>query len=64
MTRDEVRFVLGTPLLRDPFHADRWDYYYSFATGDNKVASQERLSLFFVDDTLVKILKNGNKVSE
>lgn len=37
MTRDQVRYVLGTPLLQDPFHADRWDYIYRFedgATGD------------------------------
>ena len=31
MTRAQVRFVLGTPLLTDPFHADRWDYVYSDA---------------------------------
>jgi outer membrane protein assembly factor BamE len=28
MTRDQVRFMLGTPLLADPFHQDRWDYLY------------------------------------
>ena len=31
MTRAQVRFILGTPLLTDPFHADRWDYVYSDA---------------------------------
>ena len=37
MTRDQVRYVLGTPLLQDPFHANRWDYVYRYedgATGD------------------------------
>ncbi|MBB5192739.1 outer membrane protein assembly factor BamE [Silvimonas terrae] len=33
MTRSQVRFVLGTPLLTDPFHADRWDYIYTDAKG-------------------------------
>ena len=33
MTRDQVRFVLGTPLLADVFHADRWDYIYRFRPG-------------------------------
>ncbi|MDR3427413.1 MULTISPECIES: outer membrane protein assembly factor BamE [Silvimonas] len=33
MTRTQVRFVLGTPLLTDPFHANRWDYIYSDAKG-------------------------------
>ena len=27
--RNEVRFILGTPLIEDPFHAQRWDYFYS-----------------------------------
>jgi outer membrane protein assembly factor BamE len=37
MSRDQVRYVLGTPLLQDPFHANRWDYVYRYedgATGD------------------------------
>ncbi|GGP26153.1 outer membrane protein assembly factor BamE [Silvimonas amylolytica] len=33
MTRSQVRFVLGTPLLTDPFHSDRWDYIYTDAKG-------------------------------
>ena len=28
MTRSQVRFLLGTPLIADPFHPDRWDYVY------------------------------------
>ena len=31
MTKNQVAFLLGTPAIRDPFHQDRWDYYYSFA---------------------------------
>lgn len=33
MTRDQVRYVLGTPLLQDPFHSSRWDYVYRFEDG-------------------------------
>ena len=33
MTRDQVRYVLGTPLLQDPFHANRWDYVYRYEDG-------------------------------
>ena len=33
MTKKDVKFILGTPLLIDPFHADRWDYVYSFEIG-------------------------------
>ncbi|MBT7354525.1 MAG: outer membrane protein assembly factor BamE, partial [Acidiferrobacteraceae bacterium] len=33
VSRDEVRFILGTPLIEDPFHAQRWDYFYSLDPG-------------------------------
>ena len=31
MTMNQVAFLMGTPAVRDPFHQQRWDYYYSFA---------------------------------
>jgi outer membrane protein assembly factor BamE len=51
MTREQVRFVLGTPLLTDPFHADRWDYVYSYTPGGGE-EQRRALALFFVDDKL------------
>ncbi len=51
MTRDQVRFVMGEPLLRDTFDSDRWDYIYSFQPGGD-VRTQQSLSLFFTDDKL------------
>ena len=46
MTREQVRFVLGTPLVTDIFHADRWDYvYYREVRGDKP--EQRRVSVFF-----------------
>ena len=32
MTREQVAYVLGTPTVRDPFHADRWDYVFTSGT--------------------------------
>ncbi len=60
MTRDQVRFVLGTPLIQDPFHPDRWDYVYLFIdrTGDQH-SSRARLTLFFEGDRLVRMVKEG-----
>ncbi len=52
MTKRQVIFVMGTPLVRDPFHQDRWDYIYSFQPGGG-IRGQERVSVFFVDDLLV-----------
>jgi outer membrane protein assembly factor BamE len=53
MSRRQVRFILGTPLLEDPFNVTRWDYTYSLRNGE-KVLSESRMSVFFEDDTLVR----------
>jgi outer membrane protein assembly factor BamE len=56
MSRREARFVLGTALVKDPFHADRWDYVYSLRDGaTGSVNQQQHLSLFFEDNFLVDI---------
>ena len=53
MTRRQVRFILGTPLIEDPFNPDRWDYPYVKRNG-RTVLSESRLTVFFDGDTLVK----------
>ena len=55
MGRREARFVLGSPLVKDPFHAGRWDYVYSLRDGATDTVDQQRLSLFFENDFLVDI---------
>jgi len=57
MTRRQVQFILGTPLLADPFHANRWDYYYLYkpgTRGEGKARS-DHLAVFFKDDTLMRM---------
>ena len=54
MTRSQVRFVLGSPLITDAFHHNRWDYVYLFAPG-GRVAEEKRLTVFFENDRLIKI---------
>ena len=49
MTKAEVRQLLGTPLLIDAFHANRWDYYFSSVKAGKK-ADAKRFSVFFKDD--------------
>ncbi len=53
-TKDQVRFILGTPLLADMFHADRWDYVYRFQPGRGAV-QQRRITVFFADGKLSRI---------
>lgn len=57
MDRRKVSFVLGTPLVVDAFHQDRWDYFYSYKPANGKRV-QQRASLFFEEDRLARIDAN------
>lgn len=46
-TRDQVRFILGSPLLTDMFHAERWDYLYRLQDGRTMEVETRRLTVFF-----------------
>jgi len=54
MTKAKVKFIMGTPLLVDPFHSNRWDYIYSIEPGDGERA-QRHVTLFFKDDKLTHL---------
>ncbi|GAA7759041.1 MULTISPECIES: outer membrane protein assembly factor BamE [Cupriavidus] len=54
MTRDQVSFLLGTPLLTDVFHADRWDYVFTFRRGHRDIVQQRRLTAYFAGDRLLR----------
>ena len=54
MTREQVRFALGTPLLTDLFHADRWDYPFRLQRGNGEVISS-RVTVYFKDNLLERI---------
>jgi outer membrane protein assembly factor BamE len=62
MTREQVRFVLGTPLLTDMFHADRWDYDFRLKKGNGEIISS-RVSVFFDGNSLSK-WEGGNLPTE
>lgn len=47
LTKDQVRFALGTPMLIDMFHADRWDYVYRLQYGRSGQVDMRKLSVFF-----------------
>ncbi|MGH8509214.1 MAG: outer membrane protein assembly factor BamE [Gammaproteobacteria bacterium] len=54
MDRSKVRYIMGTPLLADVFHQDRWDYVYTQQDGGGTPA-QRRVSLYFEQDHLARI---------
>jgi len=55
MTEDQVRFVLGTPLITDIFHAGRWDYVYRFQPGGRGEVEERKLTVFFADGKLARV---------
>ena len=61
MTREQVRFVLGTPLVADMFHADRWDYVF-YREIPRKPREERRVSVFFENDRLARV--EGDVVPE
>jgi outer membrane protein assembly factor BamE len=54
MTRSQVRFLLGTPMVPDAFDDDRWDYYYFFSSQRFKEPLKRRLTVYFEDDKVLR----------
>jgi outer membrane protein assembly factor BamE len=53
MTRSQVKTALGTPLVADAFHANRWDYPYEFRR-QGKTLEQRQFTVYFVDDKVAR----------
>lgn len=54
MSKRQVVFLLGTPLITDPFHQERWDYFYSLSKNGGKPA-QRHLVVHFKGDEVVAV---------
>ncbi len=55
MTRVQVRSLLGTPMVADPFKTERWDYVYYFKRGRLTKPVQRQFTVFFEDDKVTRI---------
>lgn len=55
MTRNQVRFLLGTPLIDDPFHANRWDYVYFLRIGRDPAMFKRWVTIVFENDVVAEI---------
>lgn len=58
LNKKQVKFLLGTPIINDPFHPDRWDYVYLLESHDQPV-TRKRLTLFFDNDVVSRIETEG-----
>lgn len=54
MTRSQVRFIMGTPLIADAFHGDRWDYVYRYQKA-GALTEERRVVLFFDGEMLKRV---------
>lgn len=55
MSKDQVRFVLGTPLITDSFHADRWDYVFRRQRENSSALEHRKIAVFFEDGKLKRV---------
>ncbi len=62
MTRSQVRFLLGTPMINDPFHDERWDYIYFLKVGRDDAIFKRWISIFFEADKVSEII-DGQELS-
>lgn len=56
MTRRQVRFLLGTPMIDDPFHEERWDYIYYLKIGRDDAIFKRWISIYFDGDNVSEIV--------
>jgi outer membrane protein assembly factor BamE len=55
MTRSQVRYLLGTPMVPNAFDTDRWDYYFYYKYGRTRKAEQAQITVYFEDDKVARI---------
>lgn len=59
MDKRQVLFIMGSPMLTDPFHQNRWDYYYSLTPG-RKDTVRHGATLYFDGERLGRIETHGD----
>ena len=63
MTRNQVRFLLGTPMIDDPFHHNRWDYVYYLKIGRRDAVAQRWVSVFFDEEGIVSEIRRDQELN-
>ncbi len=59
LTRSQVRYLLGTPMVPDAFDQDRWDYLFYFKRGRLREAERRHVTVFFEDDKVSRVERAG-----
>ena len=58
MTKSQIRFLLGTPMIDDPFSKNRWDYVYYLTLGRADAAHKRWISVYFEDEIVSEVRKD------
>jgi len=58
MTKNQVRFLLGTPMIDDPFTRNRWDYVYYLKIGRKDAGQKRWVSIYFEEEVVSEIRQN------
>ncbi len=64
MTRIQVRALLGTPMVADPFETWRWDYIYYLKKGRLQKPEQRQFTVYFEDDKVVRIDRSDEPATQ
>lgn len=62
MSQKTVKSILGTPLVTDPFHKDRWDYYYGYRSGSKKTEEHHHITVIFENKKFFRVEGDLSKV--
>jgi outer membrane protein assembly factor BamE len=57
MTRSQVRYLLGTPMVADSFNKERWDYIYYLKKGRSRHVDSRRVTVYFDGDKVARLDK-------
>jgi len=57
MTRSQVRYLLGTPMVADSFNKERWDYIYYLKKGRSRHVDSRRVTVYFEEDKVARLDK-------
>ena len=64
MTRSQVRYLLGTPMVPNTFDSDRWDYLFYFKLGRTSKPEKRQVTVYFEDDKVARIERPGQTSSK
>lgn len=64
MSKTEVQYHIGTPLIEDPFHANRWDYFYAYREGGESTRDHRIITLIFDDQNRLADIKGSTQLTD